>query len=63
MLNLEGKYGGVNVDGLCIEIDKIKTSDFDKYIEKLETKRAQHITQQNDYLSQIVGLYKENGYE
>ncbi len=54
MFNLESKYGNINIDGMCIEIDKIKTSDFDKYLEKLEKKRVQLITQQNEYLSQLI---------
>lgn len=54
MFKCDGKYGNIHIDGTSIDIDKIKMTDLDKYLERLEKKRAQIIEQQNDYLSQII---------
>lgn len=54
MLDVEGKYGNVNIDGMTVDIDKMDNSEFDKYLEKLEAKRLQLITQQNDCLTKII---------
>lgn len=54
MFKFDGKYGNIHIDGTSIDIDKIKITDLDKYLERLEKKRVQIIEQQNYYLSQII---------
>lgn len=54
MFKIDGKYGNVHINGMSIDIEKVKISDLNKYLQELEIKRMQLIEQQNNYLSQII---------
>ena len=54
MFKVDGKYGNIHINGMSIDIEKTKTEELKKHLQKLEEKREKLIDKQNNYLSQII---------
>ena len=55
MLNINGKYGNLHIQGKSLDIDKLNLKELEDYLREMEEKRSQLIEEQNEYLSQMIG--------
>ena len=49
------KYGTINIEGQNVNIDKLPIEEIKKYLIIVNEKEQKIISQQNEYLSQMIG--------